>query len=109
MGSGETGVTILMGLSGTARFRSACPSPNLSKIITIYASTLVGEIQGLGGCGHIGSRQAIRGIFAVNSSDLFEALPVEPASSIVEVNICAFRYLRYDSDIAWMDAEAIKT
>src|ERR1700733_2319600 len=38
----------------TERFRFDRPSPNLSKIITIYASTLVGEIQGLAGCGHFG-------------------------------------------------------
>src|ERR1700683_2594751 len=34
-------------------FRSACPPPNLPKIITIYASTSVGEFQGLAGCGRI--------------------------------------------------------
>jgi|ERR1700735_2157414 len=57
--SGECGVTILMrlpGNTGTVRFRSACPPPNLSKTVTIYASTLVGEIQGIGGCGRIGLR-----------------------------------------------------
>ena len=34
-------------------FRSGCPPPNLPKIITIYASTSVGEFQGLAGCGRI--------------------------------------------------------
>jgi hypothetical protein len=44
------------GKTGAAQFRSDCPSPNLSKILTIYASTLVEEIQGLGACGRDGLR-----------------------------------------------------
>jgi hypothetical protein len=40
----------------TARFSFDCPSPNLPKIITIYASTSLREIQGLEGCGQSGRR-----------------------------------------------------
>ena len=42
-------------------FRSACPPSNLPKIITIYASTSVGEFQGLAGCGRIVLRRRTRG------------------------------------------------
>lgn len=48
------------GKTGAAQFRSDCPSPNLSKIITIYASTLVEEIQGLGACVHIAIQSCIQ-------------------------------------------------
>jgi hypothetical protein len=40
-------------MEATERFRSDCPSPNLPKIITIYASTSLREIQGLEACVHI--------------------------------------------------------
>src|SRR5271154_5800015 len=40
----------------TARSSFDRLSPNLSKIITIYASTSLREIQGLEACGHLGGR-----------------------------------------------------
>jgi len=45
----------VVGLEATERFRSDRLPPNMPKIITIYASTSLREIQGLEACVHLGS------------------------------------------------------
>jgi hypothetical protein len=63
------------GMEATERFRSDCPPPNLPKIITIYASTSLREIQGLEACGLLGSCD--------ENPDCPSRFPISPPSSLL--------------------------